>query len=44
MLATKFCSRVSNNEELMGISGVWKGFFITASASARQLELRRDVW
>ena len=30
------CSRLSNSVALMSISGVWNGFFMTASASARQ--------
>lgn len=31
--AIRPCSLFSNREELMGISAVWNGFFITASAS-----------
>jgi hypothetical protein len=33
-LAIRPCNRVSKSAELIGISGVWKGFFMTASASA----------
>ena len=38
----RVCNRSSKREALIGISGVWKGFFITASASAfsRLLALR----
>jgi hypothetical protein len=31
--AIKVCNLVSKSDELIGISGVWKGFFMTASAS-----------
>lgn len=32
-VAMSVCSLLSNRLELIGISGVWNGFFITASAS-----------
>lgn len=37
------CSRLSNWLELMGISGVWNGFFITASESAVSFNVPRKL-
>lgn len=33
VVAINACSLLSNKLELIGISGVWNGFFMTASAS-----------
>jgi hypothetical protein len=36
-VAMRDCNLVSNNAELIGISTVWNGFFMTASESDHQL-------
>jgi hypothetical protein len=39
--AIRPCSLLSKREELIGISAVWNGFFITASASFDRQRLQR---
>jgi len=39
----RVCNLASNNAELIGISTVWNGFFMTASESSHQLNISSTV-